>query len=61
MDFWKVIYENFKKKPFISQHTYLYVQLTDFLNFMKFFFVHIVKVCLVYKRQSLCLYSSVYA
>ena len=52
MDFRKVIYENVKKKPFISQHTYLYVWVTDILKFYKFYFDHIVKVCFVFKKQS---------
>ena len=58
MDFWKVIYENVEKNPFISQQTYLYIWVKDIL---KFYFVHIVKVCSVFKKQLLCLYSSVYA
>ena len=29
-------------------------------SFMKFYFVHIVKVCFVFKKQSLCFCSSVY-
>ena len=33
MDFWKVIYENFKKKHSISQQTYLYTRATDILKF----------------------------
>ena len=52
MDFRKVIYENVKKNPFISQHTYLYVWVTDILKFYKFYFDHIVKVCFVFKKQS---------
>ena len=38
MDFQKVIYEYVKKTPFISQHTYLYVQVTDILKFYKVLF-----------------------
>ena len=46
MDFRKVIHENVEKKN-ISQ---------TFSSFMKFYFVHIVKVCFVLKKQALCLY-----
>ena len=63
MDFLKVIYENVKKKqkniPFTAStstskgHRHFEV--------LKFYFVHIVKVCFVFKKQSLCLYSPVYA
>ena len=38
MDFWKVIYENVKKKPFISQHTHQYVLVTDILKFYEVLF-----------------------
>ena len=38
MDFREVIYENIEKKPFISENTYLYVQVTDILKFYKAFF-----------------------
>ena len=37
------------KTAFISQQAYLYLRVTDIL---KFYFVHIVKVCFVFKRQS---------
>ena len=48
-----------KKHSLHSKHTCIYRSQT-FWSFMKFYFVHIVKVCFV-KKQSLCLYSSVYA
>ena len=48
MDFREVIYENIEKKSFISQHKYLYLWVT-FWSFMKFYFLHIVKVCFVFK------------
>ena len=38
MDFRKVIYENVEKKPFISQHTYLYVRVTDIPKFYEVLF-----------------------
>ena len=62
MDFQKVIYENVKKKKHSlhNQHICIYGSQI-FWSFMKFYFVHIVKVCFVFKKQSLCLYSSVYA
>ena len=47
-----LIYENVKKNPFISQETYLYIQVTDILKFMKFNFVHIVKVCFFLSLKS---------
>ena len=36
-------------KTFISQQTYLFVWVTDILKFMKFYFVHILKICFVFK------------
>ena len=33
MDFLKLILENIKKTPFISQHAYLYVLVADMLKF----------------------------
>ena len=61
MDFRKVIYENVeKKKPSHNKHIYIY-RSQIFRSFMKFYLVHIVKVCFIFKKQSLCLYSSVYA
>ena len=33
MDFWKVIHESVEKKTFISQQSYLYIQVTDILKF----------------------------
>ena len=35
MDFWKVIYENVKKK-IISQQTYLHIWVTEILKFYEF-------------------------
>ena len=49
-DLWKC----WKKNIFISQQTYLYRSQTDW-SFMKFYFVHILKVYFVIKKQSLCL------
>ena len=57
MDFRKVIYENVEKKTFISQQTYLYIQSQTFWSFVKFYFADVVKVCFVFKKQSLSLYS----
>ena len=54
----KVIYENVEKKTFILQQTYLYIWVADILKFYKFYSVHFVKVCFVFKKQSLCLSSS---
>ena len=54
-DLWK------HKKNNISQQTYLYIYGSQtFWCLMKFYFVHIVKVSFVFKKQSLCLYSSPY-
>ena len=61
MDFWKVIYENIKKNPFISQHTHQYVLVTDILKFYEVLFCTYCKGFFVLKKQSLCLYSSKYA
>ena len=38
MDFWKVIYENVEKNPFISQQTYLYIWVKDILKFYEVLF-----------------------
>ena len=38
MDSWKVIYGNVEKKTFISQQTYLYIQVTDILKFYEVLF-----------------------
>ena len=45
-----------QQHSFHNKHNYI-VRVTDIL---KFYFVYIVKVCLFFKKQSLCLYSSVY-
>ena len=61
VDFWKMIFENADEKySFHNKHIFIYGSHT-FWSFVKFHFVHIVKVCFVFKKQSLCLYSSVYA
>ena len=57
MEFWRVIYEKVEKKP-IHLTTNIYIQATEILKFDS---VYIVKVCFIFKKQSLCLYSSVYA
>ena len=51
MDFRKGIYENVKKKNiyFTTVDIYIYGSQT-FWSFMKFYFVHIVKVCFVLKN-----------
>ena len=48
-----------KKKHFIKNICILYGSQT-YWSFMKFYFVHILKFFFVFKKQSLCLYSSVY-
>ena len=49
-----------KKKKIDNKHISIY-RVTDLLKFYEVaFLVHIVKVCFVIKKQSLCLYSSVY-
>ena len=55
MNFWKVIYENDRKKPihFITNISILYGSQTCW-SYMKFYFVHI-EVCFVFKKKSLCL------
>ena len=61
MDFRKVIYQNIGKKH--SFQTFRYIILLwpqTFSSFMKFYFVHTVKVCFVFKKQSLCLYIPPY-
>ena len=41
---------------------YIYIYRSQtFWCFMKFYFAHNVKACFVFKKQLLCLYSSVYA
>ena len=56
-----LIYEKLKKKNihFITNIS-IYIQSQTFWSFMKFYFVHIVKVYFVFKEQLLCLYSSIY-
>ena len=68
MDFRKMIYENIEKKHSfhnnISIYIYIYESQTfySFIHILyKFYFVHIVKAFSVFKNQSLCLYSRVYA
>ena len=61
MDFLKVIDENVEKKhSFHNKRISIYESQT-FWSFLKFYFVHTVKVCFAFKKQSLCFYSSVYA
>ena len=50
MDFWKVIHENIEKKLFHNKRIYIYGSQT-FWSFMKFYFVHILKVCSVFKNS----------
>ena len=57
MDFQKKFYENIEKNHF-TQTIGIYRSQT-FWSFMKF--EHIPKVCFVFKKQLLCLDSSVYA
>ena len=61
VDFWKVIYKNVEKKHihFLINISILYGSQT-YWSFMNFYFVNIMKVCFVFKKQSLCLYSSTY-
>ena len=49
------------KKNYLSynKHIYKYRSRTSW-SFMKFYFVHIVRICFVFKKHSLWLYSSVY-
>ena len=56
-----MIYENTRKNVFTSQQSYLYMRVTDILEFYKASFIHIAKVCFVYKKQLISLYSSLYA
>ena len=48
-----------QKKPYSFHYKNLSIRVRDILKFYELFFVHIVKVCSVFKKQSLCLYSSV--
>ena len=51
MNFRKVIYENVEKKPIhFTANIYIY-GLQTFWSFMKFYFVHIVKVCFVFQNS----------
>ena len=61
LDFLKVIYENVKKKTFISQQAYLFLRVTGILKFSDILFCTYCKGFFVFKKQSLCLYSSIYA
>ena len=49
-----------KKHSFRNKDIYMCGSQT-FWSCMKFYFAHIVKVCFVFKKQSLCLYSSAFA
>ena len=61
MDFQKVIYENVENFFFyFTTNIYIYGSQT-FWSFMKFYFVYNVKVRFAFKKQPLCLDSSVYA
>ena len=51
MDFRKVIDENVEKKTVTSLQIYLNIRSQAFWSFMKFYFVHIVKVCFVFKNS----------
>ena len=51
MDFRKVIDENVEKKTVTSLQIYLYIRSQAFWSFMKFYFVHIVKVSLSLKNS----------
>ena len=61
MDFLEVIYENVEKKKhsFHNKHIYVY-GLQTFWSFMKFYLVHIVKVCFVIKKHYAYTYISLY-
>ena len=50
MGFWRVTSENVEKKHFIT-NIYIYIQSQTICSFMKFYFVHIVKVCFVLKNS----------
>ena len=56
-DLWKC---KRQKHLFHKKHIHIHRSQT-FWSFIKFYIVHIAKVCSVFKKQSLCLYSSVYA
>ena len=61
MDFQRVIYEIVEKKQHLFHNKHIYTcESQTFWSFMKFYFVHIVKVCFVFKKQLLCLCSSIY-
>ena len=53
MDFWKVIYENIEKTTttFISQKTYLYMRVTEILNFYEVLFCAYCKGLFRIKKQ----------
>ena len=54
--------KTFKKNLHFTTNIYIYIyESQKFWSFMKFYFVHIVKVCFIFKKQSLCLYFSVHA
>ena len=61
MDFRKVIYENVKKKQFISQHTYLCVRVTDILKFYVLFCTYCKGFFISKKRHHVYIPPSVYA
>ena len=62
MGFQKIIYKNVKKKKKKeSQQIYLYIWVTDILKFYEVLFCTYCTLSTYLKKQSLCLFSSIYA
>ena len=62
MDFQKIIYKNVKKKKKrITANVSIYIWVTDILKFYEVLFCTYCTLSTYLKKQSLCLYSSIYA
>ena len=62
MDFQKIIYKNVKKKKKrITANVSIYIWVTDILKFYEVLFCTYCTLSPYLKKQSLCLYSSIYA
>ena len=61
MDFQKIIYKNVNKKKKITANVSTYIWVTDILKFYEVLFCTYCTLSPYLKKQSLCLYSSIYA
>ena len=57
---WRTLGRWFMKTLKKNIHFITNTSMYKVIDNLKFYFAHIVKVCFVFKKQLLCLYSSVY-